>query len=362
MASVIKLDHIYRMTDDTGMLQHSRYSIPDRKYGYTADDNSRALIMALALSDITASYDAVISRSQIMLAETYLGFIQYAQQPNGWWRNFMNYSRRFVDTDISEDCYGRCMLACSYASGKSIFGISDAAFEMFQNGLNYINKIVSPRGMAYTALALIKHLEYSQWTEYMSGHIMRLADALYRLYEQNARTKWHWFESYLTYCNGILPQAAIALGDVLNRKELLGAGIDSLSFLIDKLMTAGWLDIVGNKGWWPMNGKKAVYDQQCVDAASTLWACVEAYRATGRLEFKQAGQLCWEWFWGRNRSGMALYDPENGGCYDGLTYQGINKNQGAESLISFFLSYIGALRLELDDLPIITATDKYIIK
>lgn len=362
MVDTIKLDHVYRMTDDTGMLQHSRYSIPDRNHGYSTDDNSRALIMALALADITASSDPIISHSQIALAETYLGFMQHAQRADGWWRNFMDYSRRFIDDSVSQDCYGRCMLACSYATGRSIFGISDIAFDMFQKGLERIDDVKSPRAMAYTALAMVRYAHYSGWDEHLKAHALRLARSLCRLYDVHDRSGWHWFEDYITYCNGILPHALIAVGDALNDKEILRVGIDSLMFLIDNITAEGYLDIVGNNGWWLKGGQKALYDQQCVDAASMLWACAEAYDTTDQELFRNIARLCWEWFWGRNRSGMTLYDPETGGCYDGLMRLGINKNQGAESLISFLLSYVGAMHLELEQLPKVTISNGYIIR
>jgi len=362
MVNTIKLDHVYRMTDDTGMLQHSRYSIPDRNHGYSTDDNSRALIMALALADITAMSDHLISHSQMALAETYVAFMQHAQRHDGWWRNFMDYARRFVDNNISQDCFGRCMLACSNATGRSIFGISDVAFEMFKKGLERVNDLTAPRAMAYTALAIVRYAQYSGWDEQLKAHAMRIGETLCRMYEVHERMGWHWFEDYMTYCNGILPHALIAIGDATNNKEFLRVGLDSLMFLIDQLTPSGYIDIIGNDGWYARNGKKALYDQQCVDAVSTMWACIEAYDTTDQDLFKDVAKLCWEWFWGKNRAGMVLYDSETGGCYDGLTPYGINKNQGAESIVSFLLAYVGAAHLELEELPRVTVSNGYIIR
>jgi len=359
MDSTIKLDHLYRITDETGILQHSTYHIPDRHFGYTTDDNSRVLIVTLALSELTSPNDLGTSKSLNSLAEIYLSFIHYAHTEAGYWRNFMDYTRHFIDREVSQDCYGRCMLACSYAISRSIPGISELAFEIFQRGLNYIDSLISPRAIAYTIISLIRYLEYSsQNDKFISGNVVKLSEKLVTLYKAHIDDGWYWFENILTYCNGILPHAMLSSGNFMGRKKQIQIGIESLSFLLDNLMINGYLEIIGNKGWWVKNGKKATYDQQCIDAASILWACSEAYRITGDNTFKEAAKLCWNWFWGENSLNVSLYNEETGGCYDGLTPYGANRNQGAESLLAFLLSYLGIRQLEPDKSPQIEVSAK----
>ena len=43
----VKLNHLSRMTDDTGMLQHAVFAVPNHHEGYTTDDNARALIVSI---------------------------------------------------------------------------------------------------------------------------------------------------------------------------------------------------------------------------------------------------------------------------------------------------------------------------
>lgn len=342
---VLKLDHFYRLTDSIGILQHSCYSVPDRRHGYTSDDNARALIAASMLLKHT---DDPITKFRLTeMAHIYMSFLLYAQHPEGYWLNFMDYNKNFTDKTISQDCYGRCMLASAQAIRASIHGISNVGTEMFVKGMNYIDKLDSPRGIAYTLLALCSVSATSMEDSLLKQHIYGLAKRLHQLYDTYRTKSWHWFENGLFYCNGILPHAILASYEVTGDQKMLNIGLESLDFLITVLIPNGYLDIVGNDNWSYKDKPRAIYDQQCIDAASLLWACKQAYDITGSNNYLEAGQLCWQWFWGKNRAGLSLYDAQTGGCYDGLTPHGINKNEGAESLIALLLSYIGARELRM---------------
>src|SRR3984893_4792623 len=66
----IKLDHLFRMTDQTGMVEHAVFVVPNYPEGYTTDDNARALIVTTLLEEIGVHAPA----GSADLASRYLAF------------------------------------------------------------------------------------------------------------------------------------------------------------------------------------------------------------------------------------------------------------------------------------------------
>jgi hypothetical protein len=80
------------------------------------------------------------------------------------------------------------------------------------------------------------------------------------------------------------------------------------------------------------------FDQQPVEAAATIDAAASAYEASGREEWQQVARGAFAWFFGDNDAGVPLGDARDGSCFDGLMASGINRNQGAESILSLHLA------------------------
>ena len=336
--------HIFRMTDDCGIFQHGRYGVPDPSKGYTSDDNARALIMAVLL------FEATRKQEYLELAVRYLSFLLYAQN-GAWFRNFMSYDRRFAEDRGSQDCFGRCLWAAGFTASRPGLpaGIRGAAEFLLQQTIPGCGELTYLRSKAYAILGL-SHLRDFKSRGMLSKLASDLADAYGRNAGKsrdghNADTGWKWFEESINYCNAVLPRAMFAAyetavdkgaeDDKANGERYLKIGLESLDFLLSVTFAGGFFRPVGCKGWFPKGKMPAEFDEQPVEACGTLLACLKAYDLTGNEMYRDCAKQCLEWYTGRNSLGVSLIDPETGGCMDGLTPDGPNRNQGAESLISW---------------------------
>ncbi|MDD3270349.1 MAG: hypothetical protein PHX14_13605, partial [Syntrophomonadaceae bacterium] len=262
--------HMLHLTGEAGILQFSYLDKPDIQSGYTLDDNARALIIALHME--TSDY-----------AHRYSNYLNQAQQADGSWSNIL-LNGQYSSTFDSEDSIGRAILACSLASAGPWPDIAERCAAILINQLPQVISFRSPRAIAYILVALCQGK--IPWpTEQLLRLRDHLIDKLITCYENCQGSNWHWFENYLTYCNGILPQAMYAVYSATGDKKTLKIGHDSLNFLNDILFKEGYLSIIGNRGWLQRGGQTACFDQQPVDAASTAFANLEAYRAIGEKEY-----------------------------------------------------------------------------
>lgn len=332
----LKLDHLLRLTDCTGIVQHAVYTLPDRATGYTTDDNARALIAALKV------HEAVGDPRALGLAERYLSFLTWAQNGRGGFRNFVAYDRRFLEEEGSEDAFGRAFwaLGCTMGMGED-FPLSRNARRLLEAALPRAGRLRSPRARAFALLGL------AEWLEAGGGRdprvrplLRRLADGLARQYRVFAGAGWHWFEDILTYSNGVLPMALFLAYRAGGRRDHLAVAAESLDFLGEILFRDGPMRLVGNRGWYPRGGSPAPFDEQPEDAGAMVLAYAAAHRVTGRDDYRRLAGESFAWFLGRNALGVPLYDPTTGGCHDGLTPDGPNLNQGAESLLAYLLAHL----------------------
>lgn len=192
--------------------------------------------------------------------------------------------------------------------------------------------------MAYVMLGMIQLIEVKGW-HWLFLRTKKIAKNLIQLYEASSSREWQWFEDRLTYCNALLPHSLFAYymlsGD---EKACLVAG-KTLKFLTDSLFQKGYLNIVGNRGWWRRETHLPLYDQQPVDAASIVLACLQAFLATGEGEYLQKAQQGFRWYWGENINKTPLFNAKTQGCHDALVPDGVNLNQGAEAVISFLMAH-----------------------
>jgi len=319
------------MTDDTGMLQHSKFSIPDPNFGYTTDDNARALIMALML------YERYKDKKYLDLVYRYASFLLNAQNENGKFKNFMGYDRKWMEEEGSEDCFGRCIWALGFALSNEYtpLGIKNGFSFLLKKAIPHISSLYAVRAKAYSIIGLA-YLDGGE----VKSLIYETAQSLCRKYEENRDGDWKWFEDAVTYCNNVLPWSLISAYRVTGEKKFLDIAEDSLEFLERATFKYGYFKPVGCKGWFLKGEAPAEYDQQTVEACEAVLTYCEAYEATGNNRYLQKAKRCHAWYEGANSKGISLIDSETGGCYDGLTPDGVNLNMGAESLVSYIISYL----------------------
>ncbi len=330
----LKLDHLYRLTDCTGIIQHSFYSLPDRSSGYTTDDNARALIVALRLYSLTGQRDA------LSLAERYLAFLSYVQGEKGRLHNFVDYSRRFLDRVGSEDAQGRAVWALGTAMRlMPTSHLGRNARRIFDRMLPWLGELEATRAMSYALLGITQVVGVHPEKQHLGHLVHRLADLLVERYRSSSFPGWHWFEDYLTYSNAVMPLALFEAYRATGNHRYRRVALESLRFLQEVVFPQGYLRIIGNAGWYRRGERRALFDEQPVDAGLMVLACLTAAEL-GEEEFLDPARRAFAWFHGENQLRAPLYDPETGGCCDGLTPRGPNANQGAESLLAYLLAYI----------------------
>ena len=340
----LNLDHLQRMTDDTGIIQHATYSVPARLTGYCVDDNARALIVAVHADRAQASAAA---RS---LVTKYLSYLHCSQENDGVFRNFMSYDRALERARASDDCIGRALWALGVtATLATDEGCRALARDMFARALPHADEL-GPRGTAQAILGLTSLLAAAPDSMELRAALDRLVEKLAERYLNHATEEWRWFEATLTYDNAILPLALFAAYEVTRERATLRVARESLEFLEDVCFQGDRLQLVGNTGWHSRGGKKARADEQAIDAAAFVLAFRCAYKVTSDRHYLRRMRESFAWFLGANRLGVSLYDFTTGGCCDGMGVAEINRNQGAESTICFLLSLLKMLELEGEDL------------
>ncbi|HQA57709.1 MAG TPA: glycosyltransferase [Acetivibrio sp.] len=336
-SKALKDDHIFRLTDDTGMLQHSKYALPDPNHGYTTDDNARALIMALML------YGRFKKKEYLDLVYRYASFLLNAQNDSGKFKNFMGYDRKWLEEEESEDCFGRCLWALGYAlsNDNTPTGVKQGLSSILKNAMPHVTGLNWLRAKAYSIIGL-SCLENKDTTRL----VFQIAQSLCSQYDEHRDGEWKWFEENVTYCNNVLPWSLLAAYRVTGEKRFWEVAGESLQFLESITFKDGYFKPVGCDGWLPKGGKIAEFDEQTVEACEAVLTYMEAYEITKDKRFLKKAKKCHAWYEGANSKGISLIDSETGGCYDGLTPQGLNLNMGAESLVSYIISYLKISEIE----------------
>jgi hypothetical protein len=324
------------------MFQHTKFSTIARKEGYTTDDNARALIAALKYN---RSFD---DRLSLRLAKTYLEFLLYMQMEDGSFHNVLGFDRNFKDEKGSEDSMGHALWACGYTlDSNAPEEMKFTAKEIFDKGLPVSRHFTSPRAKASSILGLHYYHKAYPRDQNLTVTIKELSHELISQFNIEADEKWPWFEVYLTYANARLPQSLLHAYHSLNDESCLNVALTSLNFLIKTQIINDLFIPIGSNGWYLKNGVRAYYDQQPIEASCLVEAAVEAYNVTGDVNYKKAAQTSFQWFKGKNTKNVVLINGETEICYDGITPEGLNKNQGAEATLSYYLAYLSLLEGKL---------------
>ncbi|RYC53478.1 glycosyltransferase family 4 protein [Flagellimonas olearia] len=333
------LVHIKRLTDDTGIIQHAKFGIPNLKEGYCLDDNARALLM------VCMTYKQKKDPLALEFMPVYLSYIHYMQNKDGTFRNFLSFNRNFLDEKGSEDSFGRTIWALGYLLGNAP---NDAYYQtgklVFFDAVPNFDSIKSIRGIANTMIGISYYLRTNASDDAMKGTLHKLANILVSHYHQNHTENWEWFESLLAYDNGILPLALLHAAEVLEDGDISKVAFDTMDFLTEHTMKDDYLSVIGNKDWYVREKERSMFAQQPIDAEAMVLMYHQAYVLTGDRDFLKKLFTSFMWFLGENDMRMSLYDFETKGCCDGFENYGVNRNQGAESSLAYLISHLTVLQ------------------
>lgn len=353
MMPAFTLAHIQRLTDDTGIVQHAKYGIPNLKEGYCLDDNSRALILTIL------AYQQNKSKIALDLLPIYLSYIQYMQLEDGNFRNFLSFKREYLDEVGTEDSFGRTVWALGYLINNAPNNsYREFGKELFLKSIPHFASLKHLRGIANTIIGLTHFIHAHPYDEHIKNLLDQLAEPLKTAYRAHRAEDWHWFEEKLTYDNAILPLALISHYEISKDQESKDIAFESLEFLTQKTLVNGYLNPVGNDGWlFKDGGEMAIYDQQAIETMGMVMVYFKAYEITHDLTYIKQMYLSYQWFLGENSLQIPLYDYETKGCGDGLQSHGINRNQGAESTLAYWISHLIVLKALESEYEFIQSSD-----
>ncbi len=336
----LPMDHLDRLTDSTGLIQHAIYTVPRRESGYTTDDNARALRLCTRL------WGRRPDERMLDRVTGYLSFLEFARCPGGGFHNFLSYQRDWLDVEGCGDCQGQAVRALAEVLGSGLPEDYRAlARDLIEAVLPALADLRSIRAQAYIILAW-GHL----WTAGVSDMdpleavAWSAARRLVESYDRARRPDWPWFESRMTYANAVLPHALFVAARRWPGEPFRAAAEEAFAFLDRETTAENFFCPVGNDGWYPHGGTKAVYDQQPVEADTMGEAALAAFSLLGEAKYLETFRRTVGWFRGENSLGLPLNDARRGACYDGLQPTGVNRNQGAEST----LAYLAAALHELE--------------
>lgn len=331
----LKLDHLKQLTDGTGMFQHARFHIPDRNHGYCLDDNVRALLLMTKLRQYGMRHSEIED-----LVVVYLSFIDYAYNPETKkYRNFMSYSREWLEDAGSDDSMGRTFWAVATLYADENFQFYKGYFDKLLDQCWKIENH-SPLAVSFTLLGLINLEKSGISTKYpVRERIECEVEKLESFFEENSRANWPWFTEHVTYDSARIPLALLSAGYRLEKSVWFEKGLKILDWLITHQFEGGVFKPIGNQ-YWMTQGGKSDYDQQPLEAAAMMDACLEAGITTGDSKYFHYAKKAFAWFLGENSQHVFLYDPFTGGCRDGIGIQGVNQNQGAESTLAWLSSLL----------------------
>jgi len=327
------LVHLERLTDDTGLFQHASFIIPELSNGYSNDDNARAV---MAMIKYHSQY---ADQKSLKLFQKYLSFIMHSQQENGLVHNIMNFDRSWAAPEGINDTHGRIL----WAYGTVLANPPSNSYlpiikDRFDSCAQHISRH-SPHGLAYSILGMADYLKQFPGASEIKRKLEFAAEKLAALFNQNSSEDWLWFENKMSYDNAIFPYSLFVAGEVLGNKYSEIAD-KSCRFLLSQTYSGSHFSFIGTEGWLVRGGKKAKFDQQPIEVASTCLMLGAAYQANGDAEYLKLQKKAFDWFLGDNDLGIEVYDFKTKGCHDGLMECGVNQNEGAESILSFILSLL----------------------
>ncbi len=331
----IDFQHIKRLTSHVGIIQHANFHIPNPHHGYCLDDNARALQLMIISNKCYPKFTCD------SLIETYLSYIIYMQKSDGNFHNFLSYSMDFLDDECTPDAYGRTIMAL----GATLKYDTSQKYKMivqqiFYKAIPHARKLVSIRAVAYTLVGMIWFYQTSHEKHYLDNYILPLAEYIAEEYSLCSTNEWNWFEEIISYDNAIIPYALLLTFDITQNKKYKDIGCISALFLDKLLFENKYLRLIGNDGWYCKGDLNNVDGQQPIEIPSLLLLYGICKKLNLTEKFRGTTHDCYNWYFGINSERLVLFDENTKGCRDGLEHQAVNYNQGAESTICFWQSFI----------------------
>lgn len=334
----INIKHLVKLTDQFGIIQFADQNHPDKRSGYTLDDNARALLAC------TMHYEKFREYKQLKMIKTYLDYINYVKSQDGKLYNFVNKAKIIDESNWSEDAHGRALWALGYLSSVEDLPLDfrKKAENLFLEALPVVSTIKSPRAIAFTITGLY-YFSKKGHLQFVKENIKKLADFLVELYDKTREENWRWFESYLTYSNSKLSEALLYAYQATKNSKYLTVALESLDFLIEQTFQNDVFNPIGQKGWYAKDKERAFFDQQPIEAGYTVQTLMSAYKITRKEKYKEYALDAFQWFLGKNLLNQTLYNDQTGGVHDGLGEHSINLNQGAEATVSYLLARLSLM-------------------
>ena len=334
----VRLDHLSRMTDSTGIFQHAILTVPNFTQGYCTDDNARAFILSTLLDELKEEP----ARAQT-LGTTYAAFLNHAfDSKTKRFHNLLSFDRRWIDELGSEDCHARALWALGVGVGRSPHrSFQIMAGQLFARALPAVPNFTSPRAWAFCLIGIHEYLCRLSGDSLAQQTRDTLTARLMDIFDRASHPDWPWFEEELSYDNAKLAHALILSGRATGQTAVFERGIEALRWLAGvQTSENGHFRPIGSNGFYHRGGTRAIFDQQPIEAHAMVSACLEAYRATADSRWYEQAQRAFDWFLGWNDLGLELHSVNTGGCRDALHVDRVNGNQGAESTLAFLLSLV----------------------
>ena len=334
---VINLNHLKKMTTNTGIIQFSKINQPDIRSGYTLDDNARALVVTCMYFELTGN------EKSIQDIRKYLTFIKSCMQPAGDFLNYVDKDNKFTDQNKAanlDDANGRAVWALGYLLSLTNLLPGDVISEakaIIEKSMHRIETVHSPRAMAFAVKGIYYYLSTANSPENLL-HLKTFANRLVQMYKHESNEKWEWFEGYLTYANSILPEAMLYAWLKTRKTVYKKIAISSFNFLLSQIFNENGIEVISNKGWLQKGQKAGHFGEQPIDVAYTIMTLSKFYDVFNDENYRQKMETAFNWFLGSNRLHQIIYNPCTGGCYDGLEETHVNLNQGAESTVSYLMA------------------------
>ena len=354
----LKLDHLSRMSDSTGVFQHAMFTVPNFSEGYCTDDNARGFILTVLLDELEEEPERTRA-----LATTYAAFLNFAfDLRHRRFHNHLSFDRRWLDEQGSEDCHGRALWALGLGAGRSphrTFQVMSG--QLFAQALPAVMDFTSPRAWAFALIGIHEYLGRLSGDRAVTQIREGLAQRLMELFDRSALADWPWFEAQLTYDNAKLAHALVITGHDMEQPAMIERGLQSLRWLAEvQTSENGHFSPIGSNGFFRRNGSRARFDQQPIEAHAMVSACLEAYRVSTEASWFEQAQRAFDWFLGWNDLGLELYAPKTGGCRDALHVDRVNDNQGAESTLAFLLA-LAEMRLTQSAATVLSAPSSQLL-
>jgi len=345
----VRLEHLSRMTDSTGIFQHAILTVPNFSQGYCTDDNARAFILTTLLDELKEEP----ARAQT-LSTTYAAFLNHAfDDKTKRFHNFLSFDRRWLDEQGSEDCHARALWALGVGVGRSPHrSFQVMAGQLFARALPVVSEFTSPRAWAFCLIGIHEYLRRLSGDRLVNQIREGLRARLMDIFDRASQPDWPWFEEELSYDNAKLAHALILSGRTNGHQKAFDRGLKSLRWLVEvQTSENGCFRPIGSNGFYHRGGTCSNFDQQPIEAQAMVSACLEAYRATSDTWWYEQAHRAFDWFLGWNDLGLELHSVHSGGCCDALHVDRVNMNQGAESTLAFLLS-LAEMKLMQDTLTV----------